>query len=45
MAPMPNRVKVWKYVYGLTIETNNFAIEMKVIIGIESTPLVARLLQ
>ena len=37
MDPMTNRVKVWKYVKGLTIETNNFAFEVKVILGLEST--------
>ena len=34
---MTNRVKVWKYFQGLTIETNNFASEVKVILGLEST--------
>ena len=45
MCPMTNKVKFWIYFYGLTSETNNFAIEMKVIIGMESTRLVARLLK
>ena len=30
---MPNRVTVWKYFYGLTIETKNLAFEVKVILG------------
>ena len=37
MAPRANTVKVWKYLQGLTIETNNFAFEAKVILGLEST--------
>ena len=37
MAPMTNRGKIQKYFYGLTIETNNFAFEVKVILGLEST--------
>ena len=38
MAPVPNRVKVRKYVYGLTIETNNFTFNITLIIlGLEST--------
>ena len=37
MDPMANRVKVWKYFQGLTIETNNFSFDAKVIIGLEST--------
>ena len=37
MDPMANRVNVWKYVKGLTIETNNFAFEVKAILGFEST--------
>ena len=37
MDPLANRVKVWKYFYGQTIETNNFAFEAKVILGLEST--------
>ena len=39
MDPMANRVKVWKYVKGLTIETNNFAFGVKVILGLQSTYL------
>ena len=35
--PNTNRVKVWKYFQGQTIETNNFAFEAKVILGLEST--------
>ena len=34
---MANRVKVKKYFKGLIIETNNFAFEVKVILGLEST--------
>ena len=37
MALMTNRVKVWKFFYGLIIETSNFAFEVKVILGLEST--------
>ena len=37
MDPMANRVKVWKYFQGQAIETNNFAFEAKVILGLEST--------
>ena len=32
MAPMTNRVKVWKYFWGLFIGTNNFAFEVEVIL-------------
>ena len=39
MAPMTNRVKVSKHFLGLSIETNNFAFEVKVILGLESTHL------
>ena len=39
MAPRSNRVKVQKNLYGLSIETNNFAFEVKVILGLESTCL------
>ena len=34
--PMTNRVKVWKYFKGVTKETNIFAFEVKVKIGLES---------
>ena len=37
MAPMANSVKVKKYFKGLNIETNNFAFEVKVILGLGST--------
>ena len=37
MAPMTNRVKVSKHFLGLSIETNNFAFEVKVILGLESS--------
>ena len=30
MAPMTNRVKVRRYFWGLAIDTNNFAFEVKV---------------
>ena len=35
----PNRVKVQIYFYGLTIETDNFAFDVKLIQGLESTLL------
>ena len=31
---MINRVKLLRYFYGLIIETNNFAFEVKVILGL-----------
>ena len=37
MALMTNRVKVWTHFQGLTIEVNNFAFVIKVLIGLEST--------
>ena len=37
MAPMTNRVKVWRYFEGLTTENNNFAFEVKVTLCLEST--------
>ena len=37
MDPLANRVNVWKYFYGQTIETNDFAFEAKVILSLEST--------
>ena len=36
MGPITSRVKVWKHFNGLTIKTNNFAFEAKVILGLES---------
>ena len=39
MAPMKNRVKVWKYFWGLFIVTNNFAFEVEAILVLESTHL------
>ena len=39
MDPISNRIKVGKYFWGLTIETNNFAFEAKVILGPESASL------
>ena len=36
MAPMTGRSKVLRYLYGLTIDTNNFAFDVKVTIGLES---------
>ena len=39
MEPLTNRVKVRIYFSDLTIETNNFAFEVKVILGLESTHL------
>ena len=37
MGPMTIRVKVGNYFQGLTIKTNNFALEVKVILDLEST--------
>ena len=37
MVPMTDRLKVWKYVYGLNIKTNNFTIDVTVILDLEST--------
>ena len=34
---MSNKVMVRRHFLGLTIETNNFAFEVKVILGLEST--------
>ena len=34
---MADRVKVWKYFQGLSIDTKNFAFEAKVILGLEIT--------
>ena len=43
MAPMTNRVKVWKFFFfGLFIATSNFAFEIKDILGLESTHLKSR---
>ena len=39
MAPMTNRVKVWKYFLGLFIATYNFAFEVEAILVLESTDL------
>ena len=39
MAPMNNRVEVWKYFWGLIIATNNFAFEVKAVLGLKSTHL------
>ena len=39
MDPLTNRVKVRIYFYGLTIEINNFAFEVKVLFDPESTLL------
>ena len=35
MAPMTNRIKFLKYIWGLIIETINFAFEVKAILGLE----------
>ena len=35
--PKTNRVNVLRCLQGLSIETNNFAFEVKVILGLEST--------
>ena len=37
--PLTNRVKVRIYFYGITIEIDNFAFEVKVTIGLERTIL------
>ena len=37
MAHKTNKGKVWKNFQGLSIETSNFAFEVKVILGLEST--------
>ena len=37
MATLIKRPKVWRYVQVLTIDTNNFVFEVKVISGLEST--------
>ena len=42
MAPMTNRVKVWKYFWGLFIATNNFAFEVEGILVLKSTHLESR---
>ena len=42
MDPMANRVKVWKYFQGQTIETNNFAFKAKVILDMKSLAQMAR---
>ena len=39
MGPLSNRVKVQMYFYGLPIEVDNFAFDVKVIQGRESTLL------
>ena len=36
MGSITSRAKFWKYFYGLTIKTDNFAFEAKVILGLES---------
>ena len=43
MAPMTDRDKVRRCFWNLTIEINNFAIEGKVILGLESTTPYGRL--
>ena len=37
MAPITNRLKVWSHFYGLAIESNNFAFEVKAEFRLEST--------
>ena len=39
MAPVTNRVKVWIYFYGLSIDIKNFAFQVNAILGLESTLL------
>ena len=36
---MTDSIKVWRYFQGLTIEANNFAFEVKVILSLESNLL------
>ena len=36
---MTDRIKVWRYFQGLTIEANNFAFEVKVTLSLESNLL------
>ena len=38
-SPMSSRVKVWRYFQGLSIKTNNFAVELKFILGQNQTRL------
>ena len=40
MGPLSKWVKVQIYSYGLSVESNNFAFEVKVKFGLESTLLV-----
>ena len=42
MAPMTNRVNVYKFFWGLLMATSNFAFEIKDILGLESTHLESR---
>ena len=42
MAPMTNRVNVYKFFGGLLMATSNFAFEIKDILGLESTHLESR---
>ena len=42
MFPMIDRVKVCRYFWWLTIEINNFAFVVQVILGLESTILKGR---
>ena len=37
MAPMTNTIKFKRYFYGLAIDINNFAFEIKAILGLEVT--------
>ena len=34
---MPNRVKVWRNLQGVTIEANNFPFKVKALLGFENT--------
>ena len=36
MGPITYMDKVWKYSLGLTIDTNDFAFEIEVMLGLES---------
>ena len=42
MVPMTYRVKVLRYLWYLSIDTNNFAFEVKAIRGLEHTHLESR---
>ena len=45
MAPMTNRVNVYKFFWGLLMATSNFAFEIKDILGLESTHLESQVVK